>query len=70
MVIVAFAASASTIDADQTVTFTTTVTGTAVGCSGVPAAYVQAIEGLLLLVLIFAAVVAVFLVRLYRKTRF
>ena len=56
--------------AEQTVTITRTVTLPAADCSGVPLIYVQALEILLLIVLATAAVIAVFLIRLYRKTRF
>ena len=70
LVVVSFAALTNTIRADQTVTVTTTAGGTASTCPEPSAIYVQASGFLILLVLIVAAVVAIFLIRLYRRTRF
>jgi hypothetical protein len=77
LIVVALAGLTNTISADQTVTVTTTLqvtscvsVQTANVCSGVPTAYIQALGVLILAVLILAAVVALFLIRLYRRTKF
>lgn len=66
LIVVSFVALTIPIGADQTVTVTTTVAAT----SCIQAQTVNALGFLLLLVLIFAAVVIIYLVRLYRRTKF
>lgn len=63
------------ISADQNVTVTTTVTAIACAqttseCTVVSTVYLQALEILLLVVLSVAVVVIIFLIRLYRRTKF
>jgi len=68
LILVSIAAFTASIRADETVT--TTVTATPTAGSEVPVVYVQMLEFLLLLVLVVATLIAIFLIRLYRKTRF
>jgi beta-lactamase regulating signal transducer with metallopeptidase domain len=77
LMVVSIAAFVNTGSADQTVTVTTTVgatscvsTQTSTACGGSVANYVQVLEFLLIVVLILAAVVAIYLIKLYRRTRF
>jgi len=66
LIAVSFAALTNTIKADQIVIVTTTLEAT----SCVPVQTVNALGFVLLLVLILAAAIAIFLIRLYRRTKF
>ena len=73
LIIVSFTALTNAVRADQTVIASMTAGGpsqTAGASCEALAIYVQALEVLLLVVLAVAVVAIVFLIRLYRKTKF